>query len=150
LQNPEFVENQEVQGDMVCNKDTGGLKTLQCWSRGIFFIVSAGGHIEYWQPLYRYFINHISATLLTISHESYYLVPPSNLFPADSLYKINQTNSWEMHIKIWDYYSEIDISTLCQSLLQLDCIPLEYVLYFIGLDTSLAWVITKIIVSSLF
>ena len=28
-------------------------KTLQCWSRGMFSIVSAGGHIDYWQPLYR-------------------------------------------------------------------------------------------------
>ena len=36
-----------------CNKDTGGRKTLQSWSRGIFFVVSAGGHIKYWQPLYR-------------------------------------------------------------------------------------------------
>ncbi len=40
-------------GEILCNKDTGGLKALHCWSRGIFFIVSAGGHIEYWQPLYR-------------------------------------------------------------------------------------------------
>lgn len=54
LNNPSFVENQSTEGDIVCHKDTGGLKALHCWSRGIFFIVSAGGHIEYWQPLYRY------------------------------------------------------------------------------------------------
>jgi hypothetical protein len=40
--------------DTSCNKDTGGLKAFHCWSRGVFVIVSAGGHIEYWQPLYRY------------------------------------------------------------------------------------------------
>ncbi|KAJ7318658.1 hypothetical protein OS493_037446 [Desmophyllum pertusum] len=34
-----------------CNKDTGGRKTLQRWSRGVFLVVSGGGHIEYWQPL---------------------------------------------------------------------------------------------------
>lgn len=50
---PDFVENQQEQDVFKCNKDTGGLKTFHCWSRGIFFIVSAGGHIEYWQPLYR-------------------------------------------------------------------------------------------------
>jgi hypothetical protein len=50
---PEFVENQELETEFSCNKDTGGKKTLQCWSRGMFFIVSAGGHIDYWQPLYR-------------------------------------------------------------------------------------------------
>lgn len=37
-----------------CNKDTGGYKTLHSWSRGVFFVVSAGGHIEYWQPIYRF------------------------------------------------------------------------------------------------
>ena len=51
--NPEFVENQELQNVITCNKDTGGMKTLQAWSRGMFFIVGAGEHIEYWQPLYR-------------------------------------------------------------------------------------------------
>ena len=52
--NPEFVENQTTVGEIVCNKDTGGLKAFHSWSRWLFFIVSAGGHIEYWQPLYRY------------------------------------------------------------------------------------------------
>jgi hypothetical protein len=62
---PDFVENQQEQESFECNKDTGGLKTFHCWSRGIFFIVSAGGHIEYWQPLYRllncavYYLLHI-------------------------------------------------------------------------------------------
>lgn len=50
---PEFVDNQELESEVSCNKDTGGKKTLQCRSRGMFFIVSAGGHIDYWQPLYR-------------------------------------------------------------------------------------------------
>ena len=52
--NPGFVEDQSQIKETVCNKDTGGLKAYHSWSRGIFFIVSAGGHIEYWQPLYRY------------------------------------------------------------------------------------------------
>jgi hypothetical protein len=50
---PDFLENQEGMESFECNKDTGGLKTFHCWSRGMIFIVSAGGHIEYWQPLYR-------------------------------------------------------------------------------------------------
>ena len=54
IKNPGFVEDQSLTDETLCNKDTGGLKTLQSWSRGIFFIVSAGGHIEYWQPLYRF------------------------------------------------------------------------------------------------
>ena len=28
--------------------------TLHSWFRGVFFVVSAGGHIEYWQPIYRF------------------------------------------------------------------------------------------------
>ena len=52
--NPEFVEDQSQVEEITCNKDTGGLKAYHSWSRGVFFIVSAGGHIEYWQPLYRY------------------------------------------------------------------------------------------------
>lgn len=57
--NPNFLEIKEAEekaAGFICNKDTGGLKTFHCWSRGIFFIVSAGGHIEYWQPLYRYLL----------------------------------------------------------------------------------------------
>lgn len=39
----------------LCNKDTGQRTgTLQRWTRGTWFCVSAGGHIERWQPLYRY------------------------------------------------------------------------------------------------
>ncbi len=51
--NPEFVEDSGVQNEVLCNKDTGGLKTLHFRSRGVFFIVSAAGHIEYWQLLYK-------------------------------------------------------------------------------------------------
>ncbi|XP_065916828.1 uncharacterized protein [Dysidea avara] len=37
-----------------CNKDTGEKPgTLQKWTRGTWFCVGAGGHIERWQPLYR-------------------------------------------------------------------------------------------------
>ena len=51
--NPDFIDSEEQEEKGECNKDAGGWKTLHCWSRGIFVIVSARGHIEYWQPLYR-------------------------------------------------------------------------------------------------
>ena len=51
--NPNFVQDQTKVQELHCNKDTGGLKAYHSWSRGVFFIVSGGGHIEYWQPLYR-------------------------------------------------------------------------------------------------
>ena len=37
-----------------CNKDTGEKKTLQKWTRGVWFCVSGGGNISMWQPLYKY------------------------------------------------------------------------------------------------
>ena len=43
-------EQEEV---VTCNKDTVGKRRLQKWSRGIFIIATAGGHIKYWQPLYK-------------------------------------------------------------------------------------------------
>ena len=36
-----------------CNKDTGGKRRLQKWTRGVRFCVGGGGHIEMWQPLYK-------------------------------------------------------------------------------------------------
>lgn len=51
--NAKFLNDCTEQVPTTCNKDTGGCKTLHSWSRGVFFVVSAGGHIEYWQPLYR-------------------------------------------------------------------------------------------------
>ena len=51
--NTKFLNDCTEQVPTTCNKDTGGCKTLHSWSRGVFFVVSAGGHIEYWQPLYR-------------------------------------------------------------------------------------------------
>jgi hypothetical protein len=46
--NPGFL-NDSLENERLCNKDTGGLKSLRCWSCGMFFVVSGGGHIEYWQ-----------------------------------------------------------------------------------------------------
>ena len=37
-----------------CNKDTGEKKRQQQWTRGVWFCVSSGGHIQMWQPLYKY------------------------------------------------------------------------------------------------
>lgn len=40
--------------ETTCNKDTGAKSgTLQRWTRGTWFCVGAGGHIERWQPLYK-------------------------------------------------------------------------------------------------
>ena len=39
-----------------CNKDTGGKRRLQQWTRGVWgvwFCVRGGGHIQMWQPLYK-------------------------------------------------------------------------------------------------
>jgi hypothetical protein len=57
--NPSFVGDQSLSDETSCNKDTGGLKAFHSWSRGVFVIVSAGGNIEYWQPLYRCVYNSI-------------------------------------------------------------------------------------------
>ena len=34
---PDFIDSEEQDIQVDCNKDTGGRKTLHCWSRGIFF-----------------------------------------------------------------------------------------------------------------
>ena len=52
-ENADFLQKNATAATTSCNKDTGGRKTLQSWSRGTFFVVTGGGHIEYWQPLYR-------------------------------------------------------------------------------------------------
>lgn len=57
--NGKFLEECAEVVKSTCNKDTGGRKTLQSWSRGILFVVSAGGNIEYWQPLYRYIVDNV-------------------------------------------------------------------------------------------
>ena len=33
---PEFIDSNEQEIQVDCNKDTGGRRTLHCWSRGIF------------------------------------------------------------------------------------------------------------------
>ena len=45
--------DKESESDSVpeCNKDTGARKRIQKWSRGHFFVVRGGGHIDMWQPL---------------------------------------------------------------------------------------------------
>ena len=48
-------ETKEVEEQMTtCNKDTGGKRRIQKWTRGVWFCVSGGGHIQMWQPLYQY------------------------------------------------------------------------------------------------
>ena len=38
----------------LCRKNIGSGKRLRKWSRGHQFVVRGGGHIDTWQPLYRY------------------------------------------------------------------------------------------------
>lgn len=49
----DMLDECAVETKISCNKDTIGKKRLQKWSRGIFVIASSGGHIDYWQPLYK-------------------------------------------------------------------------------------------------
>ena len=51
--NKNLIEDCEGAEMVSCNKDTVGKRRLQKWSRGIFIVATAGGHIEYWQPLYK-------------------------------------------------------------------------------------------------
>ena len=44
---------EDEEGMTTCNKDTGGKRRIQKWTRGVWFCVS-GGHIQMWQPLYQY------------------------------------------------------------------------------------------------
>ena len=37
-----------------CNKDVGTYTRLRHWSRGHVFICRPCGHIDYWEPIYRY------------------------------------------------------------------------------------------------
>lgn len=46
-------DGEEVTQKPTCNKDTGGKTTLLRWTRGHFFVVRGGGHIDAWQPLYQ-------------------------------------------------------------------------------------------------
>ena len=46
----------------VCRKNTGVTKRLRRWSRGHQLVVRAGGHIEAWQPLYKW------ACILTVNN----------------------------------------------------------------------------------
>ena len=42
----------EIATKTTCNKDTGGKRRLQRWTREVWFRVSERGHIQMWQPLY--------------------------------------------------------------------------------------------------
>ena len=37
----------------LCFKETGDKATLQKWSRGLMVVVRGGGHIEYWDSIYK-------------------------------------------------------------------------------------------------
>ena len=76
-QMPAIMSGCEEDNATTCRKDTGGRKSLQKWSRGHLFIVRAGGHIEYWQSLYR-LVSVLSFTRLWITNFGF--VVPWKLF----------------------------------------------------------------------
>lgn len=52
-------EGEEDESDKTqCNKDTGNKRRLQKWTRGTWFCISGGGHIQMWHPLYKYVYIH--------------------------------------------------------------------------------------------
>ena len=52
-EHPELVElSDDAEHPNVCRKDTGEVTKVRKWSRGYQFIVSGGGHIEAFVPLY--------------------------------------------------------------------------------------------------
>ena len=67
---PDIVAVSEVEDSQIelCRKDTGSAHKLRRWSRGHQFIVRGGGHIESWQPLFKYVVQFIflSAQCYTI------------------------------------------------------------------------------------
>ena len=54
--NPEVVASADFEEttEPLCRKDTGKGKRLRKWSRGHQFIVRAGGHIDTWQPIFKW------------------------------------------------------------------------------------------------
>lgn len=59
-EHPELIEGAIFSDptEQQCKKNVGRTKTLRKWSRGHQFIVRGGGHIDTWQPLYRFVVTH--------------------------------------------------------------------------------------------
>ena len=51
---PSLIEDSVVEDAVLCRKNTGTGIRLRKWSRGHQFIVRGGGHIDAWQPLYKF------------------------------------------------------------------------------------------------
>uniref|UniRef100_A0A1X7UPD7 CxC5 like cysteine cluster associated with KDZ domain-containing protein n=1 Tax=Amphimedon queenslandica TaxID=400682 RepID=A0A1X7UPD7_AMPQE len=47
------LDDEDSSSKPSCNKETGEKKRIQRWTRGHFFVVRGGGHIDTWQPLYQ-------------------------------------------------------------------------------------------------
>ena len=47
------LDDEDSSSKPSCNKETGEKKCIQRWTRGHFFVVRGGGHIDTWQPLYQ-------------------------------------------------------------------------------------------------
>jgi len=53
VEHPELAElSEDAEQPNVCRKDTGEVTKIRKWSRGYQFIISGGGHIEAFVPLY--------------------------------------------------------------------------------------------------
>ncbi len=71
----EATDTQSEVGTVLCTTNIGKTKRLRRWSRGHQFIVRAGGHIEAWQPLYKYIIAlHFCLQLLSEDTYSYWII----------------------------------------------------------------------------
>ena len=53
---PELLQNAVYsdESETICRKNIGQAKKLRKWSRGHQFVIRGGGHIDAFQPLYRY------------------------------------------------------------------------------------------------
>ena len=59
-QHPQLIHDSVVNnGTALCRKDTGKGGKLRKWSRGHQFVIRGGGHIDTWQPLYKYVLVNI-------------------------------------------------------------------------------------------
>ncbi|XP_038071128.1 uncharacterized protein LOC119740011 [Patiria miniata] len=89
-----------------CKKDVGARKRLQKWSRGHLFVVRAGGHIEFWQTLYKS-ESPSQVFLILVSWLSEYL-------------KTVPVNSWSNVAVVYDNMCHLDNMKVARKPLPLD------------------------------
>ena len=80
---PDIVAVSEMEDSQteLCQKDTGSAYKLRRWSRGHQFIVRGGGHIEFWQPLFKYVVHklvYLSCLIHAVIYNNYDYADPSH------------------------------------------------------------------------